>query len=94
MIIVSSPVSVEIGKNHPEVQVDFGEVQVYGAALYTGDYEVIPDADHAVVLPTSGKRMRSDVNVQKIPYFAVSNPQGGKTVSIATDQLIVLNGGE
>lgn len=93
MIYLSNPVSVEIATSPPEVTVEFGDVKVYGAELYIGDYDVIPAADHATVLPTAGKRMRTDVNVQEIPYFAVSNPQGGKTVSIATDQIIILNGG-
>jgi hypothetical protein len=93
MVYISNPVSIEIAKEHPVVSVDFGEVQVYGSEVYKGDYTVTPAADHATVLPTAGKRMRNDVNVQEIPYFTTSNPQGGKTVSIATDQIIVLNGG-
>lgn len=51
---------------------------------YTGPYEVTPKVE-AQTLPTKGKLMRSDVEVQKIPYFETSNTAGGSTVYIAKE---------
>lgn len=54
------------------------------AEEYTGPYEVTPKVE-AQTLPTKGKLMRSDVEVQKIPYFETSNTAGGSTVYIAKE---------
>lgn len=48
---------------------------------YEGDYEIIPKFTPQV-LPTQGLLMREDINVHAIAVERVSNPQGGRTVTI------------
>ncbi|MFA6873509.1 MAG: hypothetical protein WCQ86_05970 [Bacteroidaceae bacterium] len=52
---------------------------------YSGDYEVVPNAFSAQVLPTANKSLMQDVVVQKIPYYETSNVQQGITVYIAEE---------
>ena len=64
---------------------EFGVFQrVSGADTYTGDYEVIPQAETEVILATRDKVMANDVTVRKVPYYEVSNTKG-TTVYIAND---------
>lgn len=61
----------------------FGEIiEIPVGDFYTGEYTVTPHAYEAQVLPTQNKAMLRDVTVLEIPYVAVSNPVGGKTVTI------------
>lgn len=48
---------------------------------YTGSYNVIPKVK-SQKLETKNKSMTNDINVEKIPYSEVSNPEGGKTIVI------------
>ena len=48
---------------------------------YTGNYEVIPKTT-AQILETAQKLMTDDLTVKAIPYYEVSNNQGGLTVVI------------
>ena len=48
---------------------------------YEGDYVVIPKTVDQN-LATENKSMRKDVTVKEIPVESVSNPQGGRTISI------------
>ena len=59
-----------------------GAVSISGGAAYRGDYEVIPRADEAVILPTAGARLSQNVTVLEIPYYETSNPSGGYTAII------------
>lgn len=49
---------------------------------YEGDYEVTSLPFQDQLYETKGYRMRDDLTVKAIPYEEVSNPQGGKTVTI------------
>lgn len=49
---------------------------------YSGSYTVRPQPGEAVVLDTDGKILQEDIIVNEIPFLAVSNPQGGETVTI------------
>lgn len=51
---------------------------------FSGDYRVIPAIESKVV-PTKDKLMEDDVIVEQIPYYEVSNPQGGSTIVIGDD---------
>lgn len=51
---------------------------------YTGEYEVTPKADSAVVLETAARLMTKDVTVKKIPYFETAN-ESGNTVYIGSE---------
>lgn len=68
-----------------DLAVDFGAVSIiHGggeADPYTGSYEVIPKVT-AQTMGTRGKLMAQDVNIEAIPYYAVSNTANGKTVII------------
>lgn len=51
---------------------------------YDGETEIIPKAFEDQILKTKNKLVTEDILVSQIPYFAVSNPAGGYTVSIAS----------
>ena len=53
-------------------------------ADYEGPYEVIPQAENAVILQTIDKHMLDNVTVQKVPFYQTSNPYGD-TVYIASE---------
>ena len=54
------------------------------APVYDGPYEAIPKVD-AQTLPTAKKLMTDDVTVHGVPFYEVSNDQGGNTVYIAKE---------
>lgn len=56
-----------------------------GIVAYDGEYVVTPSTEDAVTLQTAQKLMDADVHVQKIPFYDVSNDQGGSTVYIGTE---------
>ena len=45
------------------------------------DYKVNPSFSDQV-LPTRGKRMKEDLTISAVPYIAVDNGSGGRTVTI------------
>lgn len=55
-----------------------------GGEVYEGEYTVTPDFS-TQVLPTAHKRMMDDVTVHAIPYYEVTNPEGGTTVYIGME---------
>ena len=52
--------------------------------VYDGSTEVVPKVNVRQILPTNSKIMPDDVTVHAISVFEVSNPEGGKTVTIGT----------
>lgn len=52
--------------------------------VYDGPYEAIPKVE-AQTLPTAKKLMMDDVTVHGVPFYEVSNDQGGNTVYIAKE---------
>ena len=52
--------------------------------VYDGLYEAIPKVE-AQTLPTAKKLMTDDVTVHGVPFYEVSNDQGGTTVYIAKE---------
>lgn len=65
--------------------VDFGAVTVVERGdreHYSGNYEVTPQLEDAVVLETAERIMDSNVRVKQIPLHEVSNGAGGKTLTI------------
>ena len=56
-------------------------VKVPGGDPYEGDYTVVPQIEQQI-LPTQYKVMERNLTVLGIPYAEVSNPSGGKTVTI------------
>lgn len=55
-----------------------------GYGYFKGDYEVVPKIE-SQSLETKDKLMSKDVLIKSIPYYEVSNPQGGNTVYIGSD---------
>lgn len=53
---------------------------------FDGSYTVIP-AVAAKSLQTKDRLMGDDVTVTAIPYYEVSNPQGGSTIVIGDDHV-------
>ena len=51
---------------------------------YVGEYDVTPKIEPQV-LETRDKLMSDDVTVKGIPFYEVSNPQGGTTFIIGGD---------
>lgn len=56
-----------------------------GWEVYTGDYEVTPDAHNEQVLETASKILRENITVHKVPFEQNHNPSGGMTAYIATE---------
>ena len=52
--------------------------------VYDGPYEAIPKVE-AQTLPTAKKLMTDDVTGHGVPFYEVSNDQGGNTVYIAKE---------
>ena len=52
--------------------------------VYDGPYEATPKVE-AQTLPTAKKLMTDDVTVHGVPFYEVSNDQGGNTVYIAKE---------
>lgn len=80
------PICLEVETLDPIVELDISTAVIVGGGetppIYDGTYTVTPKAYNAQILDTSGKLMENDVTVYKIPYNEVSNPTGGKTVTI------------
>lgn len=49
---------------------------------YIGGYEVTPKID-STTLPTADKVMHKDITIRGVPYYKVTNQQGGTTFIIA-----------
>jgi len=54
-------------------------------SVYQGDYTVTPKATAVQVLATKNCIMTSDVTVESVPHYEVSNDAGGTTVYIAKE---------
>ena len=67
-----------------------GAVLVQGGAapVYGGSYSVRPEVE-AQSLPTAGRLMRQDLEVQGVPIYDVGNSAGGRTVYIAKKMEVI-----
>lgn len=52
--------------------------------VYEGPYNAVPRLYVGEILETKGKQMTDNVTIEPIPIWEVSNPQGGKTVTIGS----------
>lgn len=77
-------VTLSISSVNQEITIGFNEQIISGGSLpwYPGPYSVTPTPS-GETLPTRNKSMRSDLDIEPIPYSEVTNPSGGKTVNIA-----------
>ena len=79
-------VKVSIIQQEPvNVQVDaVTRTSANDIPVYDGPYEAIPKVE-AQTLQTAKKLMTDDVTVHGVPFYEVSNDQGGNTVYIAKE---------
>lgn len=78
----SKPISVKVNDILKDINVDFDSgIEVEEHEKYSGEYVVTPTAG-IQELQTENKLMINDVVVKAIPFEAVSNDAGGKTVTI------------
>lgn len=75
-IIQQEPVSVQVGA--------VTRTSASDIPVYDGPYEAIPKVE-AQTLPTAKKLMTENVTVHGVPFYEVSNEQGGNTVYIAKE---------
>lgn len=61
------------------IRTDDESTDYYGGEEF--DY-IIDPSNIDQILPTAGKRMKSDLTIAAIPYTATINPNGGLTVTI------------
>ena len=80
-----SPLRVTLEKGGDvSVRLDAAVGNVEPVPVFDGEYDITPQAHEATVLRCEGMRMRDDVTVRKVPYFATTNPTG-TTVYIASE---------
>lgn len=53
--------------------------------VYSGVYKITPKTGEEVVLKTTKKYMEQDITVLKVPFYQISNEQGGITVYIGDE---------
>lgn len=68
---------------------NFQQITLSKVERYNGAYIVVPKTN-SQILKTNQKLMNDDVTVKEIPYFEVSNDNGGVTVYIGKE--ITVNG--
>lgn len=80
------PTIIEICKDDPlTVVVDTVTRTVADdVEVYSGPYVAIPTVN-SQTLPTAKKLMTGDVTVRGVPFYEVTNQQGGNTVYIAKE---------
>lgn len=69
------------GDSSFDVETD-SRIEIIGGDPFTGSYEATSQVEADYELETNNKLMTDNVTIKKIPYEAVSNPQGGNTVTI------------
>lgn len=82
-----SPISYVSGKINEKDSMD-GQViipKTVDVPGYYGEYTIIPKAYAEQTMETKGKRMLDDVTIKEVPYYEVSNDDGGETVYIANE---------
>ena len=71
-----------------QIKVDFEHLQVIsdnvGVDYYKGDYTVTPKVEKQE-LATRQKFLTENVKIKEIPFFEVSNLEGGQTVYIGKE---------
>ena len=77
---VKNAFNVGFAENNKTIKILFGEN--YNGKQYNGAYEVIPSRQEKI-LNTQGCYLSSNINIKQIPFAAVTNEQGGKTINIA-----------
>ena len=53
--------------------------------VYSDAYKITPKTGEEVVLKTNKKKMKQDITGLKVPFYQISNEQGGITVYIGDE---------
>lgn len=87
-------ISIAVETQHREIELNVSRRRKYMAmaieksttplAEYEGPYNVTPRLYVGHMLETKGKSMRDNVSVDAIPIYDVSNPAGGRTITIGS----------
>ena len=86
-LIFGNAVAIDGAEVELSINIDGGEIGVFydtgggSFPIYQGPYEVDPTFTD-IVLPTTNHIMNDDVTVHEIYVGRVTNPQGGKTITI------------
>lgn len=77
-------ISLEIQNESEEIEikVESGTGGMY--PYYEGAYQFVPKTTE-MIIPTKQKSMKEDLTIYQIPYKEVSNPEGGKTITIGIE---------
>lgn len=79
---------VDFRTRNERIKVDFEHLQVVsdhvGVDYYKGDYTVTPKTEKQE-LATRQKFLTENVKIKEIPFFEVSNLEGGQTVFIGKE---------
>lgn len=85
---INEKLNVDFSTRNEKIKVDFEHLQVVfdptGVEHYKGDYTVTPKVEEQS-LPTAKKYLAEDVRIKEIPFFEVSNLEGGQTVFIGKE---------
>lgn len=80
--------NVDFRTRNEKIKVDFEHLQVVsdnvGVDYYKGNYTVTPKAEKQE-LATRQKFLTENVKIKEIPFFEVSNLEGGQTVFIGKE---------
>ena len=80
--------NVDFHIRNEQIKVDFEHLQVVsdnvGADYYKGDYTVTPKVEKQE-LATRKKFLTENLKIKEIPFFEVSNLEGGQTVFIGKE---------
>lgn len=89
---IALDISMEVGSQHKEIEISVSKRRKYMTMSiaksttpyeqYAGPYTVDASFYYEKTLETGGKLMAQNVKVNTIPVYDVSNPQGGKTITI------------
>jgi len=74
-------IQLEVIRGSPDISMTIDK-SVTPPKQYDGTYEPVPILYDELVLPTAHLLMTKNVRVQPITIYEVSNPKGGRTVTI------------
>ena len=89
---IALDISLSVEEQHRDIEISVSKRRKYMAMAieksttpipeYPGPYSVTPRFYYGHTLETAGKQMVHNVSVEPITIYEVSNPAGGRTVTI------------
>ncbi len=84
LLDIDPAITINLTDENPQINIELSDDSGDLPPEYKGETEVVPKAFEDQTLKTKNTLVTKDIVVSQIPYFAVSNPAGGYTVSIAS----------